>query len=106
MPILTKKPRVVHCKVDRFDSLIDRTTLFGNPFIIGKDGDRGQVIKKHKQWILGIAYQHVTWRGRTGPQVLSLVHDLHGDVLGCWCAPHACHGDILLELANKIRDEI
>ena len=26
--------------------------------------------------------------------------ELRGLVLGCWCAPRACHGDLLVRLAN------
>ena len=33
---------------------------------------------------------------------MSHIHELKGKVLGCWCAPQACHGDTLAELANRI----
>ena len=25
--------------------------------------------------------------------------ELRGKILGCWCAPKVCHGDVLVELA-------
>jgi hypothetical protein len=27
---------------------------------------------------------------------------LKGKNLGCWCKPDKCHGDILLEIINKL----
>lgn len=30
------------------------------------------------------------------------LHELKGKVLGCWCAPNSCHGDVLTELADLI----
>jgi len=35
------------------------------------------------------------------PHLLSCLPELKGKTLGCWCKPSACHGDILLELANQ-----
>lgn len=73
---------VVHCKKERFDVLIDRTTKWGNPFIIGKDGTREEVIKKHMLWLLN------------QPELLADLHELKGKRLGCWCKPkNWCHGD-------------
>ena len=34
-------------------------------------------------------------------ELLADIHELKGKVLGCWCKPGQCHGDILAELANK-----
>ena len=28
--------------------------------------------------------------------------ELRGKVLGCWCSPKACHGDVLAEIANSM----
>lgn len=36
-------------------------------------------------------------------ELLADLHELKGKVLGCWCAPKQCHGDVLAELANKSR---
>ena len=80
---------VVHCKKSNYDVYIGRPSIWGNPFIIGKDGTRSEVIEKYRNWI------------KTQPQLLAKLHTLRGKRLGCYCAPHACHGDILAELANK-----
>lgn len=82
-------PRVVHLKAEPYDVRIDRQTAWGNPFIIGKDGDRDQVIAKYREWIMSNPHM-----------VENAKRLLRGKTLGCWCAPKACHGDVLLEIAN------
>ena len=37
---------VVHCKKYSYDVYIGRPSKYGNPFEIGKDGNRTEVIKK------------------------------------------------------------
>jgi hypothetical protein len=54
-----------------------------------KDGSRAEVIEKYETWLM------------SQPQLLSKLHDLRGKNLVCWCAPQACHADVLLRLANK-----
>jgi FMN phosphatase YigB (HAD superfamily) len=34
------------------------------------------------------------------PHLLALLPALRGRVLGCWCYPERCHGDVLAEAAN------
>lgn len=81
--------KVVHCKKEKYDVYIGRPSKWGNPFEIGKDGTREEVIEKYRHWV--------------SSQKLPF-EELKGKVLGCWCAPKACHGDILMELANEQRD--
>lgn len=78
--------RVVHCKRERYDVLIGRPSKWGNPFQIGKDGTREEVIAKYREWIQG------------QPELLAALPELQGKTLGCWCAPKPCHGDVLVEL--------
>jgi hypothetical protein len=81
--------RVVHCKRAAFDVYIGRPTLWGNPFVIGKDGTRADVVRKYRAWI------------ESRPDMIAKAKaELCGKVLACWCSPHACHGDVLAEIAN------
>ena len=80
---------VVHCKREVFDVYIGRPSKWGNPFLIGKDGSREEVIEKYRQYIM------------SSPELLADLHELRGKVLGCWCAPKQCHGDILARLVNE-----
>jgi hypothetical protein len=83
-------PNVVHCKRSRFDVYIGRPSKWGNPFVIGRDGTRQQVIDKYRAWILA------------RPDLIAAAQsELRGKVLGCWCAPNPCHGAVLAEIANS-----
>jgi hypothetical protein len=81
--------KVVHCKREKYDVLIDRTTKWGNPFVMTSEADRAEVIRKYEQWVL------------QQPHLMSSLHELAGKTLACWCSPKACHGDVLLRLANQ-----
>ena len=80
---------VVHCKRDKFDVYIGRPSKWGNPYVIGRDGDRAEVIRKYEQYLIG------------NKDLMNSLHELRSKVLGCWCSPQACHGDVLLKLINQ-----
>jgi len=82
--------RVVNMRHEPHDVRIDRRTMWGNPFRIGPDGTREEVIDKYREWVL------------TQPMLMSHLNWLKGKRLGCWCKPLACHGDVLVELIDKI----
>jgi hypothetical protein len=86
---------VVHCRGAKADDAarayvyIGRPSKWGNPFAIGRDGDRDAVIHAYAA------------RLRASPALLAAARaELAGKSLGCWCAPHACHGDVLARVAN------
>lgn len=65
---------------------IDRKSKWGNPFVLGPDGDRDTVIRRY-------AEEHLPYQ----PSLLAALSELRGKTLGCWCAPARCHGDALAE---------
>lgn len=72
--------------------LIDRRTKWGNPFKLGRDGDRGTVIA---------LYRADLWRRiRSGEIDLKELADLDGRWLACWCDPLPCHGHVLARAAR------
>jgi len=81
-------PLVVHHRRAPFDVFIGRPSKWGNPFEIGKHGTRAWVIRRYEEWI------------KTQPELMAALPELRGKVLGCWCAPKPCHGDVLARLAN------
>lgn len=72
-----------------YDVAIDRTSSFGNPFHLGKDGDRQVVLQKYREYF----YK----RCEADPEFRRRVMQLRGKRLGCWCAPMPCHGMIIVE---------
>lgn len=82
-------PHVLNKKTGGLGHYIGRPSPFGNPFVIGRDGSRDEVIAKYRAYI------------EARPQLKELARkQLRGLNLVCWCAPLACHGDVLLEIAN------
>lgn len=72
---------------------------WNNPFVIGKDGDRDEVLAKYRAHIIPlIEGVPITSSGHVARLAL---HKLRGKILVCWCKPLACHGDILIELLNE-----
>ena len=85
--------RVLNTRTDTIPSdaiYVGRPSKWGNPFAIGKDGTRAEVIEKYREW--------VTEASADGN--LFDVRELRGKDLVCWCAPEPCHADVLMELAN------
>jgi hypothetical protein len=83
---MKNKTKVVHCKKEKYDIYIGRPSKWGNPFVIGKDGTRKEVLQKYRNHII------------TTPELFNALEELEGKILGCWCKPKSCHGDILVEL--------
>lgn len=84
--------RVVNrARGDEYDVYIGRPSKWGNPFVIGRDGTRAEVIEKYEAWLLD------------QPDLLAALPELRGKRLGCFCAPLPCHGDVLARLAEGER---
>lgn len=79
---------VVNCRNQPYDVYIGRPSKWGNPFVIGKDGDRDEVIRKYRAWLA------------LNPELLESLGELQGKRLGCYCSPLPCHGDTLAGLAD------
>ena len=73
---------------------IGRPSKWGNPFVIGKDGTREDVVEKYRK------FAHMRYHEPDDLFREQLVVLKEKDLI-CWCAPLACHGDVLLELVNK-----
>jgi hypothetical protein len=94
---LEREARVVHCQRDPYDVYIGRAvprrglkaSKWGNPYREGVDGTLAECIAKYE-------HEHLS----AHPELEAALPELRGKVLGCWCAPKPCHGDVLVRLAN------
>jgi hypothetical protein len=68
-------------------------SIFANPYKIGKDGNREEVIIKYKEYIIN--------KLNNDKSLIDELISLKGKNLGCRCYPEYCHGNVLLELINK-----
>lgn len=72
------------------DVKIDRTTPWGNPFLMYSERDRDHVCDLYESWFI---YS-------LGKDKIKLLKDAKR--LGCWCAPKRCHGDFLKKLIEEL----
>jgi hypothetical protein len=80
--------RLVNCRREGFDEFIGRPSRWSNPYHIGHDGSRDEVIDMYRDWLI------------RQPLLLRDVKMLRGKILGCECPPRRCHGDVLVQLTN------
>lgn len=85
---------------------VARPTKWGNPFIVGIDGDRRECVHLY---VMMLGYgTYITCKAHADAQlavrrcVIAHVRDLRGKDLACWCALDGkpCHADVLLKIAN------
>jgi hypothetical protein len=67
-----------------------RRSIWANPFTVKECGSAEKACEKYEKWI------------RTQPELLERLPELRNKVLGCWCKPGACHGDVLVRLLEEI----
>ncbi|WP_159711509.1 DUF4326 domain-containing protein [Geminicoccus flavidas] len=77
---------------------IMRGTPFGNPFVLGRDGDRAGVVA------LALYRRHLWRKIRHQSGFADQVRALHGCNLCCCCAPLACPGDVLERAAAWLQE--
>ncbi len=95
---LIMKTRVVNLKQESYDVYIGRagksqSGYFGNPFKLSKGEPRGATIEKYRVYFYN--------RIKTDPEFKKRVLELKGKVLGCFCKPYPCHGDVIAEYLNS-----
>lgn len=66
---------------------VGRPSKWGNPYIVGVHGDRARCVQLFRDNLSEVVRKEA-------------VAELRGKDLICWCAPKACHADVLLEIAN------
>ena len=93
----SRRTRVVNKNNEWYDVYIGRGSVFGNPYEIGPDGTRAEVIEKYRIW-----FEKKIKKPRFRKQVLKL----RGKRLGCYCAPRACHGDVIVEWIDESKTEV
>jgi len=90
--------RIVNLNKESYDIYIGRGSKWGCPYTIIKDrptlakeivDTKEEALSKYKEYVL------------SSPELMESLDELEGKVLGCFCKPEKCHGDILLELLSQ-----
>lgn len=77
---------------------IGRGSKWGNPFIIGRDGDRDAVCEKYEEYLKK--------QVQAGTVTLEELAVLNGKDLVCFCAPARCHGDTLEQMSKWAAEQL
>lgn len=83
------KTRVVNKYKEGYTLYIGRPSIWGNPFPLASEADRKACLIKYATWL------------QTQQELLSKIHTLKGQILGCFCHPKMCHGHVLARLADS-----
>jgi hypothetical protein len=69
-----------------------------NIYVKGAEASKWQnsfsVEKFGREKCLELYKEHI----KSNKKLMGDINELNGKILGCWCKPEGCHGDILIEL--------
>ena len=91
--------RVVHVNKESYDVYIGRGrgSSWGNPYS-HKDGTLAKFKTETRAEAVSLFEEYLL----SNVALMSRLADLEGKVLGCWCKPQACHGDIIAKHVNRL----
>lgn len=86
---------IVNYKTDKNCCYIGRGSIFGNPYVIGKDGTRDEVINRYRdEW-----FPFLLKDKRFVRELLKL----KDQKLGCFCYPNnRCHGEVIVNYFDSL----
>lgn len=94
LPDVLNKRHLPDGKLPAGARYIGRPSRWGNPFKLGRDGDRDEVMAKYADWL----------ENRLADDAFrkELVKLSKATALVCWCKPEACHGDLLVAAMERL----
>jgi len=94
--------RKIKGKCPKYDVYIGRTVSYGRTYFLGSKWQNPFRVDEYgREKCLDMYEKYI----RTNPKLYNSLHELKGKILGCWCKPEKCHGDILLKLINEVGNE-
>ncbi len=87
--------KVVNKVRDHYDVYIGRGSKWGNPYS-HKEGTKAKFKVNTREEAIEAYREYIT--NGNGKHLLNDLHELEGKILGCYCAPKACHGEVLISL--------
>lgn len=82
---------------------IARPSILGNPFYMRDESQRDVVVQQYHEWLGG----HYRADDAVWAEVKKLAARVKAGeslALECWCAPCACHGDVLIKAINWLNE--
>ena len=104
LPLRLRRSRAKGARLSPGCACVDRTTPWGNPFVVGVDGTAAECVRLHRLLLGGMvclsANATVETQEKARTYAMAHMHELIGRDVACWCRlDRSCHGDTLLELA-------
>ena len=81
-------------KTDSFGIYVGRPSILGNPYSIGKDGSRAEVIQLYRIWLWDELKKHSRVY-RELIRLLNIYRSKGALSLLCYCAPLPCHAEVI-----------
>jgi hypothetical protein len=81
---------IVFINKERFPK---KASTWANPFKVTTEG-RDKCLELYETWV----------RDKIKKEGTEELKKLKNKVLGCWCKPEKCHGDILIKILNEIEE--
>ena len=88
-----------HGRLDKTNDVrVMRPHVLGNPFVIGKDGTRTEVIAQYQKWLAFMI------KVEKNPVIIAALMAIPDNAnLVCCCAPQPCHADIIIKACAWIK---
>lgn len=114
MPSRIRRSRAKGWRLPEGTVIVDRSTKWGNPFVVGLHGTRADCVRYYDYLLGGLFCISVPNGPSIAEQqdcldhVMRNIPKLRGHDLACWCAlpaegqPDLCHGALLLQLCAKL----
>jgi hypothetical protein len=107
-PQRIRRSRAKGARLPENTACVDRSTKWGNPFVVGRHGTRAECVDLHKRLLAG----YICVSSDISPNLLMAYramvvacrHEIKGKNLACWCGVGPCHADVLLEVAALAPD--
>ena len=93
--------KVVNMRHEAFHVYIGRKSPFGNPYTHMKGPTLAEYIVASREEAIAQYKVYFLERIEKDPEFRNQVTALRDKVLGCFCKPLSCHGDIIVEWLDK-----
>jgi Domain of unknown function (DUF4326) len=94
LPEVLNKRNLTGGKLPQGARYIGRPSRWGNPFKLGRDGDRDEIMARYAVWLDD--------RLKDESFCKELAELSKATALVCWCKPEACHGDQLVAAMKRL----
>jgi hypothetical protein len=92
------KTTVVNIRQSKCDVYCGRPSIYGNPYKIGRDGTRNEIIFKYIDYFVDRLCRDKNFKNE--------IFKLRGKTIGCWCHPLLCHCDVIAAFLNNYFESV